>query len=261
MKKYIILSVIIVAIGLIISGCGKKQKPMDLYDMVLDRGKIVVGVKEDAKPFGFLNSNEEYEGFDIDLAKQIAKEIFGDENAIEFVPVNASNRIMLLNSGQADMIIATMTITSQRAAVVDFSVPYYYTGQTLLLNKKSSISTLTDNNLKKVGVIFGSTAEKMVRMAIPQCMITGYKTYTDAVTALKENEIDAIATDEAILFGITMDDKSLKIINAPKYSKEPYGIAFRKGEETKRLRTIIDKIITDMNDDGRLNSMKRKWLK
>ena len=216
MKKYIILAFLIFITGIVISGCGKKQQPMDLYDMVLDRGKIVVGVKDDAKPFGFLDKDNQYVGFDIDLAKQIAKNIFGDENAIEFVPVNASNRIMLLNSGQADMIIATMTISSQRAAVVDFSIPYYYTGQTLLLNQKSKITSLSDPNLKNIGVIFGSTAEKMVRIAIPQCMITGYKTYIDAVTALKTGEIDAVATDEAILFGIIMDDKSLKIIKAPK---------------------------------------------
>ena len=247
-------------ICLILSGCGKKQQPMDLYDMVLDRGKIVVGVKEDAKPFGYINNNEQYEGFDVDLAKQFAKEIFGSEDAIEFVPVNASNRIMILNSGQADMIIATMTITSQRAAIVDFSLPYYYTGQTLLLNKQSKIKTLSDENLKKIGVIFGSTAEKMVRIAIPQGMITGYKTYSEAVKALKDNEIDAIATDEAILLGITMDDKDVKIIKAPKYSKEPYGVAFRKGEETKRLRAIVDKTITDMSKDGRLNQLQKKWL-
>ena len=261
MKKYIILIFAIFITSIIISGCGKKQQPMDLYDMVLDRGKIVVGVKDDAKPFGFLNEENQYTGFDIDLAKLIAKNIFGDENAVEFVPVNASNRIMLLNSGQADMIIATMTISSQRAAIVDFSIPYYYTGQTLLLNKDSKISNLADPNLKKVGVIFGSTAENMVRMAIPQCMITGYKSYAEAVKALKDKEIDAIATDEAILLGLTMDDNTLKIIAAPKYSKEPYGIAFRKGEETKRLRAIVDKTITDINDNGELNKLKKKWLK
>jgi len=261
MKKYIIFTFIILFTGIIISGCGKKQQPMDLYDMILNRGKIVVGVKNDAKPFGFLNDNKQYEGFDIDLSRQIAKNIFGDENAVEFIPVNSSNRIMLLNSGQADMIIATMTITSQRAAVVDFSVPYYYTGQTLLLNRTSKISSLADNNLKKVGVIFGSTAEKMVRIAIPQCMITGFKTYNEAVNALKGNEIDAIATDESILLGITMDDKDLKIIKAPKYSKEPYGIAFRKGEETKRLRAIVDSTITSLNDTGELNKLKHKWMK
>ena len=58
-----------------------------------------------------------------------------------------------------------------------------------------------------------------------------------------------------------MDDKSLKILKAPRYSKEPYGIAFRKGEETKRLRTIVDKAITDMSDEGVLNKLNKKWLK
>ena len=117
----------------------------------------------------------------------------------------------------------------------------------------SYLKSVIDSALQKIGVIFGSTAEKMVRIAIPQCMITGYKTYNDAVKALKDEEVDAIATDEAILFGLTMDDDNLKIIKAPKYSKEPYGVAFRKGEETKRLREIVDKTITDMSNDGSLN--------
>ena len=159
------------------------------------------------------------------------------------------------------MIIASMTITAQRAAVVDFSLPYHYAGQTLLLNKDSKISSLSDSKLKKVGVLFGSTAEKTIRIAVPHCLITGYKTYTDAVKALKNHEVDAIATDDTIILGIIMDDKSLKILEAPRYSKEPYGIAFRKGEETKRLRTIVDKAITDMSDEGVLNKLNKKWLK
>ena len=92
-------------------------------------------------------------------------------------------------------------------------------------------------------------------------MITGYKTYTDAVKALKKHEIDAIATDDTIILGIIMEDKSLKILSAPRYSKEPYGVAFRKGEETKRLRTIVDKTISDMASDGTLSRLNNKWLK
>lgn len=261
MKKYLAVAFIILVSGLVLSGCGKKNQPMDLYDMVLDRGKIVVGVKTDTKPFGFLNSEGKNDGFDIDLARDIAKVIFNDENAVEFIPVTPSNRIMILNSGQADMIIASMTMNSQRAAVVDFSVPYHYAGQTLLLNKDSKISSLTDSDLKKIGVLFGSTAEKTIRIAVPHSMITGYKTYTEAVKALKAKEIDAVATDDTIILGIIIDDKSLKMLNAQRYSKEPYGVAFRKGEETKRLRTIVDKTISDMANDGSLNQLKRKWLK
>ena len=261
MKKYLVLALIVLVSSIIMSGCGKKNQPMDLYDMIMDRGKIVVGVKTDTKPFGFLNEEGLHDGYDIDLAKNIAKVIFGDEKAVEFIPVTPSNRIMILNSGQADMIIASMTITAQRAAVVDFSLPYHYAGQTLLLNKDSKISSLSDSKLKKVGVLFGSTAEKTIRIAVPHCLITGYKTYTDAVKALKNHEVDAIATDDTIILGIIMDDKSLKILEAPRYSKEPYGIAFRKGEETKRLRTIVDKAITDMSNEGVLNKLNKKWLK
>ena len=82
MKKYLVLALIVLVSSIIMSGCGKKNQPMDLYDMIMDRGKIVVGVKTDTKPFGFLNEEGLHDGYDIDLAKNIAKVIFGDEKAV-----------------------------------------------------------------------------------------------------------------------------------------------------------------------------------
>lgn len=242
-------------------GCTKTQQPMDLYDAIKQRGKIVVGVKASAKPFSFTNSDGAYQGYDIDIAKRIARDIFGKEDAIEFKPVAEKDRIMVLNSGEADLIIATMTITPQREAVVDFSDPYYYASQTLMTRRDSKFTSPSDKNLKRIGVLFGTTAEKSIRIVAPQALVSGFRTYPEAVQALRDKRIDAVATDDTIVRGIIADDKSLKMMQNVKLSKEPYGVALRKGEETKRLKATVNNVISSMGSDGSFTQLNRKWIK
>ena len=114
LKKILIILVLMTVV--ILSGCGKKKEeaPKDLLDTIKARGKIIVGVKTDTKPFGFLDKDGKNIGYDIDIAKKICYLIFGNEEQIEFVPVTPSNRIMKLSSGAVDILVATMSVTSQR---------------------------------------------------------------------------------------------------------------------------------------------------
>ncbi len=260
MKKFYITILLLTAITLITSGCGKKQQPMDLYDSIQQRGKLVIGVEKDIKPFSFQDENGNQQGFEIDLAKQIAKAIIRDENAIEFVIVEPANRISMLNSGQADMLIATMTITNSRKNIVDFSEPYYFAGQTVLVNKNSKIKSFTDLQDKRIGVTFGTTASEGIKAIAPASLIQGYKTYKEGYDALKAGEIDAFASDDTILLGYTILDKSVKII-PQKYTQEPYGIAFRKGTESTRTINIVNNVIKILNANGEMNKIKNKWFK
>lgn len=242
------------------SGCAEKQVQTDSLDKILNRGKLIVGVKYDTKPFGYVDNKQRLIGFDIDLAKEVAKIILGDENRIEFKQVTPSNRILALNSGQVDMIAATMTITPQRRAVVDFSSPYYVAGQAILVPAKSDIKTMSDLNGKKVIIVFGSTAEKNLRAIAPEAIITGYKTYTSGYSALKQGRADAMTSDDTILMGFALQDKSVKLL-PKRYSQEPYAIAFKKGPESKRLINKVDFIIKDLANSGKLNKLKAKWIK
>ena len=120
MKK-IILSFLFLC--LICSGCGKKQPKIDTLGTIIQRDKLIIGVRDDTAPFGFRDKNGNLIGYDIDLAHIIAKGVLKDEKKVEFVPVTASNRIMKLNSGEVDILIATMSITEQRQQILDFSMP------------------------------------------------------------------------------------------------------------------------------------------
>jgi len=252
--------ILILCLGMTFSGCAKKAQNVDTLDKIIQRGKIIVGVKFDTKPFGYIDENQKLVGYDVDLAKYLAKSILGSEDRVEFKQVTPSNRILALNSGQVDMVIATMTITSQRSEVVDFSAPYYMAGQAILVPQKSDIRSMSDLNGKRVIIIFGTTAEKNLRLIAPEAQIVGYKTYTSGYSALKQNRADAITSDDTILIGFALQDKSLKLL-PKRYSKEPYAIAFKKGTESASLRNKVDFIIDDMSKTGKLKQLKAKWIK
>lgn len=256
MKKYLLLLVSIFIICLV-SGCNKQ--PKNLMETILKNDKIIVGVKYNAKPFGFKDSNGQLQGFDIDLAKKIAKNILGDENKVEFVEVTPSSRILTLTSGKADMIIATMSITPQRQQIVNFSTPYYIAGQALMTPINSDIDGLTDLRDKKVIVVLGTTAERNIKQLVPSSIIKGYKTDLDAFSALKLGQGDALINDDSILAGLMLDDNNFKILSK-RYTQEPYAIAFRQDEESESLRTTVNHILEHMQLSGELNRLKNKWI-
>lgn len=260
MKRFFINILLILIITTLTVGCDKKQQPMDLYDSIQQRGKLVVGVEKNIKPFSFPDAEGKLQGFEIDLAKQMAKAIMRDENAIEFVIVEPSNRISMLNSGQADMIIATMTVTNARKNIVDFSEPYYYAGQTVLVNKNSKIKSFTDLQDKRIGVTFGTTATDGIKNVAPGALIQGFKTYQDAYNALKAGEIDAFSSDDTVLLGYTLNDGSVRML-PQKYTQEPYGIAFRKGTESVRTIDTANSVIKIINSNGIMSQMRNKWFK
>lgn len=259
MKKNL-LGIIVLFCIFFISGCAKKENAPDALDKIMQRGKIIVGVKYDTKPFGYLNDKHELVGYDIDLAKYIAKSILGSEDKVEFKQVTPSSRILALTSGQVDMIIATMTVTKQRQQVIDFSIPYYIAGQAVLVPQNSKIATMSDLNEKKVIIIFGSTAESNLRLIAPEADIIGFKTYTSGYNALKQNRADAMTSDDTILMGFALADKSVKLL-PKRYTKEPYAIGFKKDTSSLRLENKVNFILKNMRVNGELMKLKNKWIK
>lgn len=230
----------------------------DLYKTVTERGYVVVGVKTNTKPFGYKDSSGNIVGFDVDVARLIAKAIFHDENKIKLVPVTESNRIYLLNLNELDMVVATFTITQTRRMSVDFSKPYYLTGQALMVRAGSPIRSIADLSDEKVGVIFGSTAENTLKMLLPTAKVFGYKSYKDAYISLKQGQVSAIAADDAILRDFSLSDSSVRILPR-RYSKDFYGIAFRKTDESNNMIKVVNNIICDLEKQGKLNALRAKW--
>ena len=243
---------------LVFSGCGKKKTASDDLSRIEQKGKIIVGVRDDASPFGFRDKNGVLVGYDIDLARILAQNILGNSSAVEFVPVTASNRIMKLNSGEIDCLIATMSITNQRQQILDFSVPYYMAGQAILVRSTSKATSLRDFEGNKLIIVYGSTSERNLRSNVPEVTVLGYKTYNDAYKALKSGKAEGIVADDTILLNFALNDKSVKLL-PKRYSKEPYAIAFRKGQQSARLISKTNYVIENLQSTGKLNRLQEKW--
>lgn len=230
----------------------------DLYNEIVKRGKIKVGIYADAKPFGFMNEKQEICGYDVDLAHYIAQYILKDRDAIELHSVTTSNRMIKVSTGEVDIVIATMTITPQRQEVVDFSIPYDWAGQALLVRANSKITSIADLAGQNIGVVYGTTAEKSMMTLAPNATIVGFKTYRAAYEALKQGKIDAVTSDDTLLSRFSFEDNSVKLL-PKRYTKEPYGIAFKKGRSTKQLKAQIDYAIKDLSRKNVIIRLRKKW--
>ena len=257
MKKFL-LSILILFLLIFTTSCTQHENE-SLLETIIKKDKIVVGVKNDTKPFSYKDKNGTLLGFDIDLAKKIAKNVLNDENKVEFVQVTPANRILTLTSGEADIIIATMSITPQRQQVVDFSNPYYIAGEALMTPINSDIEGITDLKGKRVIVVLGTTAERTIKQLVPGAIIKGYKTDLDAYNALLAEEGDAFLNDDTILFGLMNGNPNMKILSK-RYTQEPYAVAFRQDEKSASLRHQVNHILEHMQKSGELNRLKNKWI-
>lgn len=255
MKK-IVLALLFLC--LICCSCGKKSVINDDLTTITQRDRLIVGIRNDAPPFGFKDKNGFTVGYDADLARLIAKGILGDEKKVEFVPVTASNRIMKLNSGEVDCLIATMSITTQRQQFLNFSTPYYMAGQAILVRSSSKATSLRDFTGKKLIIVFGSTSEKNLRSNVPEVTVIGYKTYNDAYNALKNGKADGIVADDTVLLGFSTNDKSVKLL-PKRYSKEPYAVVFRKDDASINFTNKVNYTVENLQSTGRLNRLQEKW--
>lgn len=246
----------LIFLAFIISGCTKNKE--DLYESIMKKDNITVGISFDSKPFGFKDSDGQIKGLEADLAREIADRLLGSRGKIVFKDITTQERINAASSGIVDMVISTMTITPQRKKMVDFSDPYFVAGQVICVRKDSKIDSLYDLINKRVIVILGTTGEKNIKRFAPNALIQGYSSNSEAINAFKEGYGEAITTDDALLQGLVLENNDY-IILPERLTKEPYGIAFRKAKQTKALKKNINNIINDMKKDGTLGNIEDKW--
>ncbi|MGY4715411.1 transporter substrate-binding domain-containing protein [Bacillus amyloliquefaciens] len=250
-----------------LAACGGKETSgdskgtgKDTLASIKDRDKIIFGVKTDTRLFGLKNpSSGDIEGFDIDISKQLAKDILGDEKKAEFKEVTSKTRIPMLQNGDIDAITATMTITDERKKEVDFSDVYFEAGQSLLVKKGSRIKSTEDlGKGSKVLAVKGSTSSQNIREKAPDASVLEFENYAEAFTALKAGQGDALTTDNAILYGMADENKQYQLTGET-FTDEPYGIAVKKGQSG--LIKEINASLKKMKADGRYEKIYKKWIK
>lgn len=257
MKK-IILSVLILTL-IFLTGCSGKKEIKTHIQEIIDRDYLIVAVKTDSKPFGFIDEKTgKNEGFDIDIARHIANDILGSERKIKFVPVSTSDKIEALTSGKVDIVVATFTMTPQRQYLIDFSIPYYIAGQSVVVKESSNIYNFSDLKTRKTIVVLGSTAEQNIRRILPMARLIGFKNYKEAFDAFKEGQADALSTDNTIISGFLMDNKGYRMLKN-RITQEPYAVGIKLNENDDSLKKSINITINRIRKDGTLIQLKKKW--
>ncbi|CAG7652538.1 ABC transporter glutamine-binding protein GlnH [Paenibacillus solanacearum] len=241
------------------SGGGNAAAPASTLAEIKKRGKLVAGVKFDTKLFGLKDpASGKVEGFDIDMAKAIAKKALGDETKVELKEVTSKTRIPMLQNGEIDIIIATMTINEERKQQVDFTDVYFKAGQSLLVKKGSPIQSIADlKKGMKVLAVKGSTSAVNVRAKAPEVTVLEFENYQDAFSALKAGQGDTLTTDNAILYGMVKQDPNYQVVGGT-FTDEPYGMAIRKGD--KEFVDFVNGALADMKKSGEYDKLYETWI-
>jgi len=217
--------------------------------------KLVVGVKADQPGLG-LQTGGTYTGFDIEIAKIIAKGLGVPESGIEYKTTVSSNREPFIQQGQVDLVVATYTINDERKKVVNFGGPYYIAGQDLLVPTASTITGPEALAGKKVCSVSGSTPAKRIQTEYKDASLQQFDSYSKCVQALSNNTVDAVTTDDIILAGYAAQEQyagKFKVVGK-KFSDEPYGIGLKK-DDTEGCNKI-NEILKAAASDG---SYKAAW--
>jgi len=233
------------------SGGEKPSVPAgSTMEAIQKRGKLIVGTKFDQPLFGLKGLSGELEGFDTEIAREIAKAITGSRDNIQFIETVSKNREPFIQEGKVDIVVATYTINDKRKQVVDFAGPYYIAGQDIMVKSDdTSIKGVEDLNGKKVCSVQGSTSEKNLKEKAPQAQAVLFDTYSKCAEALGDGRVAAVTTDNVILLGLI--DKSsgaYKLVGKP-FTDEPYGIGMKKGATD--LRNFVNDELEKMFQDGR----------
>ena len=235
---------------------------------IVDRGVLKVGCKSDVPNFSLQNTaTGEYEGFEDDLAYNIAGEIFGctpeeakDKKLVEFQGVTAKTRGPLLENGEIDLVIATFTITEERKETYNFSTPYYTDAVGLLVNNDSGIESIEDLNGKIIGVAQSSTTKDGFTSYVEEQKLDvkpefqEFDGYPALAQALATKQIDCFSVDRAILSGYVNDSNH---ILPDRFCEQEYGVASAK--ENTGLADLVDKKVTSMLSDGSMKALQDQW--
>ncbi|MGQ4892459.1 MAG: basic amino acid ABC transporter substrate-binding protein [Candidatus Njordarchaeia archaeon] len=218
---------------------------------------LVMGTSADFPPFEYVAENGTIIGFDIDIAKYIAKK-WGYK--LEIKDISFDGLIPALQAGQIDMIVAALTITPERQQSVDFSKPYYNATQAILIRANfPDITNESDLYGLKIGVQAGTTGEAWADEHLnTTCTITAYQRVYDAITALKAGYIDALILDDPVARYYNSTDTQIKMASWIIDTGERYGIAVAKGNT--KLLNEINEALDELFSSGLYEEYIARWF-
>lgn len=201
---------------------------------VLDRGKLVVGTGSTNAPWHFENDKGELVGMDIAMAKILAKGLFDDDSKVEFVQEDPAQRIPNITTGKVDIVIQFMTVTPQRAQLVNFSRPYYVEGIGLLTRpdaaNKGFDALLKGGANTKVSILQNVDADRYVHQVLPEAQVLQVDTQANVIQALESKRVDAAAVDLSTVRWMVAKNPNQYAESGKTWQSQLYSAALKQGD-------------------------------
>ena len=269
MKKLLFALLALIFIGSFCAASAMALTPEDIarasaLEEILKRGKLLVGLEAGYQPFEMQDEKGNIVGFDVDMAYELGKAIFGKggEKKVEIINTAWEGIIPSLMTRKFDIIMAGMTVLQSRNLKINFCEPYYYIGQSLLINKKDKGKYKSYKDLNKKGVIVTSklgvtgafTAEKL----LPKATLRLFKTEAEGALQVANGLADAYIYDEpqVRVFAAKYKDTTIGLFTPLTY--EPLAWAIRKGDPD--FLNFLNNFLRQVRGDGRWDQLKQKWF-
>ncbi|AQW81305.1 amino acid ABC transporter, periplasmic cysteine-binding protein [Campylobacter pinnipediorum subsp. pinnipediorum] len=258
MKK--IISFLALAVAIFLAGCGDNTTTQkDSITKIKERGFIRIGVFSDKPPFGFVDSNGKNQGYDIYLAKRIAKDLLGDENKIKFELVEAASRVEFLVADKVDVILANFTVTPERKEIVDFALPYMKVALGVVSPSGDVVSDISQLKDKKLIVNKGTTADAYFTKNHPEIKLIKFDQNTETFAALLDGRGAALAHDNTLLFAWIKENQGFNIGIQTLGDQDYIAPAVNKGN--KVLLDWINNEITKLEEENFFHKAYDETLK
>jgi ABC-type amino acid transport substrate-binding protein len=223
------------------------------------RGLVLVGVRYDLYPFGYVSEEGDVAGFGVDLGRELALRWLGDAQAVQFLQVRSDTAVEHLQAGDVDIVITALTHTQDREAGVDFGLPYFIDGQALLVRGADIAAIGGTANLegRPVGVVAWDEAPEALEAAVPFTLtLQPYDRFDAAVAALGRGEVDAVADLRRRLFqGRRMLPETVIV---GQYTEAPVALAFPQNDSF--FADLVNLTFQEMVTDGTYADLYARWF-
>ena len=231
-------------------------------------GEFLIGYRTDSSPLSYENSEGEPSGYSVDLCRRIAagvKAHLGNKDIeTKFVRITAEERLSAVVDGKIDIECGSTTITLSRQELVDFSLPVFVTGASVLYKVSGGIQTMYDLSGKRVGVAKDTTTIAQLETYLTDNLIDAeiviITDRIDGMTRLNRGGIDALASDQIVLIGQILEARNPKQYSLMDsiFSYEPYGFVVRRNDADFRL--VVNRSLSQLYRSGQQGDVFYKWI-